>query len=123
MNEDIYMDFILENYKNPKNYGKIENPTSKSHGSNPLCGDEIFIYLKIEENKISDIKFMGRGCAISQASASILTEMVKGKDLDYAKNLKDEDLLKELGIKLSPVRLKCALLSLLTLREAISNIH
>ncbi len=123
MNEDIYMDFILENYKNPKNYGKIENPTSHSHGSNPLCGDEIFIYLKIEENKIADIKFMGKGCAISQASASILTEMVKGKDIDYAKNLKDEDLLKELGIKLSPVRLKCALLSLWTLRDAISKIH
>ncbi len=123
MNEDIYMDFILENYKNPKNYGKIENPTSQSHGSNPLCGDEIFIYIKIEQNKISDIKFMGKGCAISQASASILTEMVKGKDVDYAKNLKDEDLLKELGIKLSPVRLKCALLGLWTLRDAISKIH
>ncbi len=123
MNDEIYMDFILENYKNPKNYGKIENPTSISHGSNPFCGDEIFIYLKIDNNKISDIKFTGKGCAISQASASILTEMVKGKDVDYARNLKDEDFLKELGIKLSPIRMKCALLSLWTLRDAISKLY
>jgi len=99
------------------------NLLAYSYGLNNLKeGGEIFIYLKIDNNKISDIKFTGKGCAISQASASILSEIVKGKDVDYARNLKDEDFLKELGIKLSPVRMKCALLSLWTLRDAISKL-
>ncbi|MDP8011285.1 MAG: Fe-S cluster assembly sulfur transfer protein SufU [Thermoplasmata archaeon] len=122
MTYDIYMDFILENYKNPKNYGKIEKPNATSRGLNPLCGDELEIFLIIDKNIIKDIKFTGKGCAISIASASILTEMVKGKDLDYVKNLKENDLLNALGIEISPARIKCALLSYKTLKEAISNI-
>lgn len=122
MNDNIYMDFILENYKNPKNYGKIENPTAKSKGANPLCGDELEIYLIIDNNNINDIKFTGKGCAISQASASILTEMVKGKTLDYVKNLKENDLLDALGIEISPARIKCALLSYNTLKKAIAEL-
>ncbi|MGC8986388.1 MAG: Fe-S cluster assembly sulfur transfer protein SufU, partial [Thermoplasmata archaeon] len=103
--DNIYMEFILENYRNPKNYGSMDNPTVERSGSNPLCGDEITIYLRIENNRIVDVRFTGRGCAISQASASILTEMIKGKDLDYVKGLKEEDLLSALGIELSPARL------------------
>jgi len=122
MTYDIYMDFILEHYKNPSNYGKIENPSTSSKGLNPLCGDELEIYILVEKNTIKDIKFTGKGCAISQASASILTEMVKGKDIDYVKNLKEKDLLDALGIEISPSRLKCALLSYNTLKEAVSKL-
>jgi len=122
MTYDIYMDFILEHYKNPSNYGKIENPSTSSKGLNPLCGDELEIYILVEKNTIKDIKFTGKGCAISQASASILTEMVKGKDIDYVMNLKEKDLLDALGIEISPSRLKCALLSYNTLKEAVSKL-
>ena len=122
MTYDIYMDFILEHYKNPSNYGKIEKPSASSKGLNPLCGDELEIYILVEKNAIKDIKFTGKGCAISQASASILTEMVKGKDVDYVKNLKEKDLLDALGIEISPSRLKCALLSYNTLKEAVSKL-
>ncbi len=122
MTYDIYMDFILEHYKNPSNYGKIEKPSASSKGLNPLCGDELEIYILVEKNIVKDIKFTGKGCAISQASASILTEMVKGKDVDYVKNLKEKDLLDALGIEISPSRLKCALLSYNTLKEAISKL-
>ncbi|MGC8979901.1 MAG: Fe-S cluster assembly sulfur transfer protein SufU [Thermoplasmata archaeon] len=119
--DNIYMEFILENYRNPKNYGSMDNPTVERSGSNPLCGDEITIYLRIENNRIVDVRFTGRGCAISQASASILTEMIKGKDLDYVKGLKEEDLLSALGIELSPARLKCALLSYRVLKDSVSG--
>lgn len=122
MSYDIYMDFILENYKNPKNYGKIENPTSSSRCSNPLCGDELEIYLLVKNNILMDIKFTGKGCAIGQASASILTEMVKGKDIEYVRNLRQRDLLDALGVEISPARLKCALLSYNTLMEALSKL-
>ena len=120
MNEDIYMDFILGNYRNPKNYGRLDDANMVKSGSNPLCGDSITIYLKVEEGLIKDIKFIGQGCAISQASASILTQMVKGKNIKDAKNLKEDDLLKILGIQLSPSRLKCALLSYNVFKDAIS---
>jgi nitrogen fixation NifU-like protein len=119
--DNIYMEFILENYRNPKNYGSMDNPTVERSGSNPLCGDEITIYLRIENNRIVDVRFTGRGCAISQASASILTEMIKGKDLDYVKVLKEEDLLSALGIELSTARLKCALLSYRVLKDSVSG--
>ncbi|MGC9137825.1 MAG: Fe-S cluster assembly sulfur transfer protein SufU [Thermoplasmata archaeon] len=119
--DNIYMEFILENYRNPKNYGSMDNPTVERSGSNPLCGDEITIYLRIENNRIVDVRFTGRGCAISQASASILTEMIKGKDLDYVKGLKEEDLLSALGIELSTARLKCALLSYRVLKDSVSG--
>ncbi|PMP75473.1 MAG: SUF system NifU family Fe-S cluster assembly protein [Aciduliprofundum sp.] len=119
--DNIYMEFILENYRNPKNYGSMDNPTVERSGSNPLCGDEITIYLRIENNRIVDVRFTGRGCAISQASASILTEMIKGKDLDYVKGLKEEDLLSALGIELSPARLKCAFLSYRVLKDSVSG--
>jgi nitrogen fixation NifU-like protein len=87
------------------------------HDSNPLCGDEIDIHLKIESNKVEEIKFEGRGCAISQASASMLTEMVTGKNLDFVKDLKKEDILENIGLlNLGPARIKCALLSLKVLK-------
>src|SRR3989338_4071066 len=118
--EMMYQENILDHYKSPRNFGKIGNATVHHHEYNPLCGDEVELYLVIDENKkVIDVKFYGRGCAISLASASMLTEQIKGKILDELKNMTKEDILEMLGIPISPVRLKCALLSLDTLKNSI----
>lgn len=117
----IYKENILDHYKYPRNFGRLKNATHKGKEVNTLCGDEIEIQLKIVSNKIKDIKFFGKGCAISQASASILTESVKGKHLRQIEKLNKEKLLDLLGIPISPTRLKCALLSLYALKKAIKN--
>ncbi len=110
--EDIYQDIILEYYRNPVNFGHLSNPTVKAQDSNPLCGDEIEMELLVEDNKIIDIRFYGKGCAISQASAGMLTEKVKNMTVEEASKLTRDDVLNMLGVELSPVRSKCALLSL-----------
>ena len=118
--ESMYQEQILDHYKAPRNHGKIENASVHHHEHNPLCGDEIELFLAIDKNnKIADVKFNGHGCAISQASASMLSEEIKGKSLDELKKLTKENILDMLGIPLSPVRLKCALLSLDTLKNSI----
>ncbi len=120
--EDYYYELILDHYRNPRNKGRIENPDAIAFDSNPLCGDEIEYTIKLDEEKkvIKDIKFLGKGCALSQASASILSELVKNKPLEAVKNMTKEELLKELGNpKLGPTRIKCALLSYKTLKLAI----
>ena len=115
--KDIYREIILDYYRNPRNYGILEHADIFRHDSNPLCGDEIEIYININDNKVSDVKFLGKGCAISQASASILTELIMGKDLDFVKNLTKENILENLGLPdLGPARVKCALLSLKVLK-------
>jgi nitrogen fixation protein NifU and related proteins len=117
MSDDIYREIILDHYRNPRNKGKLALADVSVHDSNPLCGDEIDIHLKIESNKVQEIKFEGRGCAISQASASMLTEMVMGKNLEFLKDLKKEDILENIGLtNLGPARIKCALLSLKVLK-------
>lgn len=119
---DIYYEIILEHYKYPRNYGKIDNADIKVKDSNPLCGDEIEYYIKLdpEKKRIEQIKFIGKGCAISQASASILSELVKGKTLEEIKKLKKEDILEEMGNPyLGPSRIKCATLSLKVLKLGI----
>lgn len=115
----MYQENILEHYKNPRNRGRIEKATVQHHEYNPLCGDEIDLFLVIKDNVIVDVKFDGHGCAISQASASMLTDEIKGKALDEIKKVTKEKILEMLGIELSPVRLKCALLSLDTLRNSV----
>lgn len=110
--DDIYRDYILDHFKNPRNYGELEKPDISYSDSNPLCGDEIKIDIKIEDGKVSDIKFSGKGCAISRASASILTETIKGLSLDEVKKFGRNEMLELLGIPLTPVRVKCALLPL-----------
>ena len=116
----MYKENILDHFKNPRNAGKIENASVHHHEYNPLCGDEIDLFLVIDENKmIVDVKFHGKGCAISQASASMLTEEIKGKKIEELKNMTKENILEMLGIPISPVRLKCALLSLDTLKNSL----
>ena len=120
MSDDIYREIILDHYRNPRNKGKLTDPDVTIHDSNPLCGDEIDMHLRVEQDKIKDIKFEGRGCAISQASASMLTEMVLDKPLSMVKNLAKEDILENIGLtNLGPARIKCALLSLKVLKMSM----
>lgn len=117
MSEDIYREIILDHYRNPRNKGRISDADASFHDSNPLCGDEIDIHLKVEDDVVKDIKFEGRGCAISQASASMLTEMVMNKSLTSVKELGKDDILENIGLmNLGPARIKCALLSLKVLK-------
>ena len=117
---DIYREIILDYYRNPRNYGKIDSPDIVIRDSNPLCGDEIEIYVKFEGDQVKEVKFTGKGCAISQASASMLTEMVMGKNLEDVKKIGKDDILESLGLpSLGPARIKCALLSLKTLKLGV----
>lgn len=120
---DIYREIILDNYKYPRNFGRIKNPTVSSGQNNPSCGDDISMDIKIKSKIIEDIKFYGQGCAISIASASLLTENVLGKNTDEILKMDKKDILKLLGITLTPTRLKCALLPLEVLHKTISLIQ
>ncbi len=120
MSDPIYTEIIIDEAKNAQNQGTIENPDISQHDANPMCGDSITIQMKITGKSISDIKWHGEGCTICKACTSVLTQIIKSKDIDFARNLKKEEILSELGlehlIKQSPVRIKCALLSLKTLK-------
>lgn len=119
-NADIYHEMIVDYSRNPVNYGKIDDHDVTFHDSNPLCGDSIDIDMKIDDNKVTDIKFHGRGCAICMACSSVLTEITKGKTLDEARAIDKNDVLSELGLEhLQAVRIKCALLSLKVLKSAL----
>ncbi len=119
-NADIYHEMIVDYSRNPINYGEIENHDVTFHDSNPLCGDSIDIDMKIDENKVTDIKFHGKGCAICMACSSVLTEITKGKSIDEARAIEKNDILSELGLEhLQAVRIKCALLSLKVLKSAL----
>ena len=114
--DQFYREYILDHYKNPRNYGRLENADITHEEDNPLCGDVVGMDFRIKDGTIDDIKFHGRGCAISQASASLLTERIKGLSLDDAKKINKDDVLGELGIDISPARIKCALLPLKVLK-------
>ena len=116
--DDMYRDYILDHYKNPRNSGELPGATNTYHDTNPLCGDEITMALLIEDEKVKDVRFVGRGCAISQASASILTEEIKGKPLDEVKAIDRQHVIENLGIQISPARVKCALLGLKAVKGA-----
>jgi nitrogen fixation NifU-like protein len=120
LSSDIYKEIILDYYRNPRNKGKMENPDFTGKDSNPLCGDVVQFQLKFEDNKVKDVKFEGEGCAISQASASMLTEMVMGKDIEQVSKISKEDILEALGSpNLGPVRIKCALLPLKVVKTGL----
>jgi len=119
--DQLYREAILDHYKNPRGHGVIEGADASAEGQNPLCGDEVSIYVAFVEDgdTIEDVKFSGRGCAISQAATSMLTEMVKGRSAKQVASLPRDELLEEVGIPLTPIRLKCALLGLGTLKVAL----
>ena len=119
MSSDIYKDIILDYYRHPRNSGDLPDADVRAKDSNPLCGDVIEMQLKIGDGKISDIRFKGKGCAISQASASMLTEAAKGKTLEEIKAMGKPEVLNLLGIDPGPTRIKCALLGLKVLKLAV----
>ncbi len=118
---DIYRELILEYYRNPRNFGKLDKFDIEAHDTNPLCGDEVSMQVRVGAgNTIEEIKFSGKGCAISQASASMLTELAKGKPLDWVKGLSKEDVFKLLGTSdFGPSRIKCALLGMKVLKTGV----
>ena len=116
VDDQFYREYILDHYKNPRNYGRLDHPDITHEEDNPLCGDVVGMDFQIKDGVIEDIRFHGRGCAISQASASLLTERLKGIALDDAKKIDKNDVLGELGIQISPARIKCALLPLKVLK-------
>ena len=122
MADNLYREIILDHYRNPRNKGTLDPADFSYEDTNPLCGDEVRIDLRVAGDRVADVKFSGRGCAISQASASILTELVEGRPLAEVKALTKDDLLEELGIPVSPARLKCALLGLKVLKAGIYGV-
>jgi len=114
--DQLYREVILDHYKNPRSHGLLEAADAQAEGQNPLCGDEVTVSLRFEGETIAEVGFEGRGCAISQAATSMLTELVQGKSAAEAAALQKEDLLEEMPIPLTPVRLKCAILGLTTLK-------
>jgi nitrogen fixation protein NifU and related proteins len=118
----IYSEIILDYYRNPRNKGSLPHAQIHARDTNPLCGDVIEMQLEVDErNNVMDVKFNGQGCAISQATASMLTELVKGKTVDEARKISKEDVLSLIGGQLTAVRLKCALLSLKVLKTGVYN--
>jgi nitrogen fixation protein NifU and related proteins len=118
--DQLYRELILDHYKNPRNHGLLDEADASAEGMNPLCGDEITVSVRLGANDvIEDVGFEGRGCAISQAATSMLTDLVKGKTIEQVGAMPKEELLDELGIPLTPVRLKCAILGLGVLKLAL----
>ena len=120
--DDLYRDYILEHYRRPHNFGVLESPSATYEGSNPLCGDRITMQLGVEDGRVDRIGFTGRGCAISQASASLLTDEIKGKPVSDAAAFRADDLLDLLGVEISPARLKCAMLSFDALQHLLDEV-
>ena len=119
----MYREVILDHYKSPRGHGVIEDADAKAEGMNPLCGDEVTISVAFGDDgeTIEDVMFEGRGCAISQAATSMLMDMVKGRKASEIAAMPKDDLLEEVGIPLTPVRLKCALLGLGVLKVALNR--
>ncbi len=120
--DDLYRDYILEHYRRPHNFGVLETPSASYEGANPLCGDRITMQLTVKDGVVEEVGFTGRGCAISQASASLLTDEIRGKPVADVAGFKAVDLLDLLGIEISPARLKCAMLSFDSLQHLLDEI-
>ncbi len=117
--EDFYKEYILDHYRNPRNFGELEAPDATAEDLNPLCGDRIRFDLRIDgDGRVSDVKFSGKGCAISQASASMLSESLKGEKLEDVARLSQDVVLENVGIGISPARMKCAMLGLKVVKSA-----
>lgn len=123
MNDPLYREIILEHWQYPQNYGIVKDADFDVTDSNPLCGDEIRLTGKIKDGILQQIAFTGEGCAISKASASLFTEEIKGKRVDEIKKITQAKILEELGIPLTPVRTKCALLIYLAVRRFSDSVR
>jgi len=121
--DDLYRQNILDHYQNPRNFGTLPKPDISVEDSNPLCGDKIRMDLLVEDGRVTDVRFSGVGCSISRAAASMLTEEIKGKTLEDVKRIGRDEVLEMLGIELGPVRLKCALLALKTVKLGVYGIR
>jgi nitrogen fixation NifU-like protein len=117
--DDFYRDYILDHYRNPRNFGTLEHPDATAEDLNPLCGDQIRMDLRVDaDGNVTDVRFSGKGCAISQASASMLTESIVGMKLADVARLPKEAVLENVGIGISPTRMKCAMLGLRVAKSA-----
>jgi len=121
MNEwdEMFRENILEHYRHPRNQGTLEHPDITYEDANPLCGDKIRMDLNVKDGVIDQVRFSGHGCSISQAAASMLSERIEGQPIEEVRKLTRDDVLEMLGIELGPVRLKCALLALKTLKAGV----
>ena len=120
--DEIYREEILDHYKHPRHRGTLENPDITYEDANPLCGDHLRMDLRVKDGKVEEVAFSGHGCSISQASASMLCERIAGRPLEEIRAITRDDVLEMLGIPLGPVRLKCALLALKTLKAGVYGI-
>jgi nitrogen fixation NifU-like protein len=121
--DDLYRSYILERYKHPHMAGELDPFDVKYADSNPLCGDEISMTLRVEDGRVTDVRFRGRGCAISQASADILTENIRGKTLDELRKVTPDAVIEDLGVEVSPARRKCALLGLKVMQGGLFGLR
>lgn len=127
--DSLYREIILEHHKSPHNFGTLDPADYTAEDTNPLCGDQIRVDLRVVDNIVTEVAFTGRGCAVSIASASMLTDMIKGMTLDEVRAITKDDLLEEIGIPVSPARIKCATLGLnvmnlgIALKEAHKHEH
>ena len=117
----LYSDILLDHFRHPRNYGSLDAPDISNEQFNPLCGDRIRLELKFEQSRVNEARFKGDGCAISTAAASLLTELILGKDIEELTNLPDAQLISALESNIQPARLQCALLPLLALREGLRD--
>jgi nitrogen fixation NifU-like protein len=120
--DELYREYLVELYRHPHNYGLMDAPSVRQEGQNPLCGDEITVDLQIRDGRVEDARFVGRGCAVSQAAASILTDLMKGKAVAEVLAMTHEDMLAAMGFdpqSLTPARHKCAALALKTVQEGL----
>jgi|SRR3989338_3562432 len=121
--DEIYKENILDHFRNPRNFGKLENYSFKSSKFNPACGDHIELFVLFEDSRVKEARFIGKGCAISMASASMLTEKIKEMKLEELKKLKESFALEPIGVELGVVRKKCGLLPLRVLAEGIKKME
>ena len=117
--EEIYKENLLDHYKNPRNKGKIEHAQIHKEDSNPLCGDIIEIFIRVKSEKVDSVSFEGKGCVISQATASMLTDELKGKTIPELQKMEREDILDLIGLNLTHTRIKCAMLPLIAIKKGI----
>jgi nitrogen fixation protein NifU and related proteins len=121
MDDDLYRQYILDHYRQPRNHGTLEHPDIHAADTNPLCGDRVAIDLQMDGDRVSEVRFSGRGCAISQASASMLTEQIDGATLDELRAITPQDVFDMLGVEIGPARQRCALLALRVLHQGIDG--